>query len=72
MFQKVFCMGKNILKSNFEKVIKAKKQRYGRIFSSSLNPQGGYIKIDAYLLHILCHITSDVKFPHYFLLIKVK
>ena len=27
----------------------------------------GNIKIDAYLLQFLCHMTSGVKFPHVFL-----
>ena len=29
-----------------------------------LNPHGGYVKIDAYLLQFLCHMTSDAKFSH--------
>ena len=29
-----------------------------------LNPHSGYVKTDAYLLHILCHMTSDVIFSH--------
>ena len=36
-------------------------------FFPFLNPQSGYIKIDAYLL-ILCHVISDVKLSYYFLL----
>ena len=36
-----------------------------------LNPQSGYIKIDVYIL-ILCHVISDAKLSHYFLLSKVK
>ena len=36
-----------------------------------LNPKSGYLKIDAYL-QILCHMTSDVKLSHYFILLKVK
>ena len=43
-----------------------------KLNSCLLNPQSGYIKIDAYPLQILCHTTSDVKFSHYFLLMKVK
>ena len=37
-----------------------------------LNPPIGYIKIDAYLLYILCHVISDVKLSHCFLLSKAK
>ena len=37
-----------------------------------LNPQSGYIKIDAYLLQILYHMIFDVKLSHCFLLSKVK
>ena len=37
-----------------------------------LNPQSVYIKIDAYLLQILCHMIFDVKLSHCFLLSKVK
>ena len=36
-----------------------------------LNPQSGYLEIDAYLL-LSCHVISDVKLSHYFLLSKVK
>ena len=37
-----------------------------RIISSYvlLNPQSGYIEVDAYLLQILCHVTFDVKLPY--------
>ena len=31
-----------------------------------LNPHRGYVKIDAYLLQLLCNMTSDVKFLHMF------
>ena len=37
-----------------------------------LNPQSGYIKIDAYLLQILYHMIFDGKLSHCFLLSKVK
>ena len=37
-----------------------------------LNPQSGYIKIDAYLPQILCHVTSDVRLSQCFLLIKYR
>ena len=33
-----------------------------------LNPHRGYVKIDAYLLQLLCNMTSDVKFLHVFFL----
>ena len=29
-----------------------------------LNPHSGYVKLDAYLLQFLCHMTSDVKFSN--------
>ena len=29
-----------------------------------LNPHSGYVKIEAYLLQFLCHVSSDVKFSH--------
>ena len=29
-----------------------------------LNRHRGYVKLDDYLLHFLCHMTSDVKFWH--------
>ena len=37
-----------------------------------LNSQKGYIKIEAYLQQILCHMNSDVKLSHCYRLIKVK
>ena len=33
-----------------------------------LNPHRGYVKIDAYLLQLLCNMTSDVKLAHVFFL----
>ena len=52
--------------------IKLKSHGCNFTFYRLLNPQRGYIKIEAYLPQILCHMTSDVKLSHYFLFIEVK
>ena len=36
------------------------------------NPQRGYVKIDAHLLHILCHMSTDVELSQCFFRIKGK
>ena len=36
------------------------------LLSSLLNPHGGYVKSDNYLLQFLFHMTSDVKSLHIF------
>ena len=42
-----------------------------KIFTTLLNPQSGYIKMDTYLI-ILCHVISVVRLSHCFFLSKVK
>ena len=37
------------------------------LMSYSLNSHGGYVESDIYLLQLLCHMTSDVKFLHIYL-----